>query len=99
MYIGKLFYIPFITLICLYKQHWHTIAKPELVELWPEKGWAHAGSIITGSILPILVVIGGLDKDDKIMKDFWILDISKRSWTKVCHDVSLYFHIEKYMFA
>ena len=33
-----------------------------------------------------LLVIGGMDNNKKTLKDCWILDISKKSWTKVYHD-------------
>ena len=61
------------------------IAKPDLVVQWPEERWGHAASIITGSLSPILVMIGGLDVTSKTVKNCWILDINEKSWTKVCH--------------
>ena len=61
------------------------MAKPDLVVQWPEERWGHAASIITGTISPILVMIGGLGNDNRTINDCWILDINEKSWTKVCH--------------
>ena len=41
------------------------VAKPDPNVQWPEEKDGHAASIFTGSISPILVMIGGVDKVKK----------------------------------
>ena len=52
---------------------------------------------MTGSILPILAMIGGLDNDNRTIKDCWILDINETSWTKVYHIILLVYDIEYFL--
>ncbi|XP_019859999.1 PREDICTED: uncharacterized protein LOC109588267, partial [Amphimedon queenslandica] len=69
---------------------WQCIKKPEAIDQWPVGRWVHAGAIIiTGSDCPMLVISGGLDKND-ILDDCWIFNITQHSWIKldVPHSVS-----------
>uniref|UniRef100_A0A1X7T0D1 Uncharacterized protein n=1 Tax=Amphimedon queenslandica TaxID=400682 RepID=A0A1X7T0D1_AMPQE len=70
---------------------WQCIKKPEAIDQWPVARWLHAGAIIiTGSDCPMLVISGGEDKNDDILDDCWIFNITQHSWIKlgVPHSVS-----------
>ncbi|XP_019861627.1 PREDICTED: uncharacterized protein LOC109590138, partial [Amphimedon queenslandica] len=64
---------------------WQCIKKPEAIYMyqWPVSRFNHAGAIIiTGSDCPMLVISGGLDKNDDTLNDCWILNITQHSWIK-----------------
>ncbi|XP_019854456.1 PREDICTED: uncharacterized protein LOC109583509 [Amphimedon queenslandica] len=70
---------------------WQCIKKPEAIDQWPVGRWLHAGAIIiTGSDCPMLVISGGLDKNDDTLDDCWIFNITQHSWIKLAvpHSVS-----------
>ena len=50
---------------------------------WPSVRRFHAGDIFTiASDCPMLVISGGIDKDDTL-GDYWIFNITQKSWRKV----------------
>ena len=45
----------------------------------------HAACCINyGEQHPQLLVIGGVDKDDKTLRDAWLLDVDSGTWKEVC---------------
>ena len=59
--------------------------KPEAIDQWPVGRYIHSGAIInTGSDCPMLVISGGRDKNNCTLDDFWIFNITKQYWIKVC---------------
>ena len=51
---------------------------------WPEERSDHAACCLNyGDTHPKLMVHGGLGAGDKILEDFWILDIDTGKWTEV----------------
>ena len=55
---------------------------------WPLGRWGHGASVITdvSAMSSILIVMGGKKITKERNEDCWILDIQKRTWTKVlCH--------------
>ena len=63
-------------------QHWSTLAHPE-GEPWPVGRSGHAATCLSYGSQPQLLVTGGLDKDDKVLNDVWILDVQSGRWRKV----------------
>ncbi|XP_019853472.1 PREDICTED: kelch domain-containing protein 1-like [Amphimedon queenslandica] len=64
---------------------WQYIKKPEAINQWPVGRFAHAGDIIiTGLNCPMLVISGGLNKNNDTLDDCWIFNITQHSWVKVC---------------
>ena len=52
--------------------------------------YVHSGAIInTGSDCPMLVISGGIDKNNDILDDCWIFNITKQYWIKVCYNVTI----------
>ena len=46
----------------------------------------HAAACIEhGGNRPQLVITGGLDAGDKVLKDVWIMDVQSGTWKKVIH--------------
>uniref|UniRef100_A0A1X7UN70 Protein kinase domain-containing protein n=1 Tax=Amphimedon queenslandica TaxID=400682 RepID=A0A1X7UN70_AMPQE len=62
---------------------WQSIKKPEAIDQWPVGRFMHAGAIITGSDCPMLVISGGLNKNNDILDDCWIFKITQYSWIKL----------------
>ena len=53
-------------------------------DLWPAERQSHAACCLGfGSTHPQLLITGGIDKDDKTLKDAWLFDISSRKWKEV----------------
>lgn len=51
---------------------------------WPVGRSAHAACCLGyGSKHPCVLIIGGVDKDDKTLKDAWLFKLSTRCWTEV----------------
>uniref|UniRef100_A0A1X7USX4 Protein kinase domain-containing protein n=1 Tax=Amphimedon queenslandica TaxID=400682 RepID=A0A1X7USX4_AMPQE len=69
----------------IHRDFWLCIKKPEAIDQWPVGRWCHAGAIIiTRSDCPMLVISGGLDKNnDTSSGDFWIFNITQCSWIKL----------------
>ena len=61
-----------------YMQSWHKIAKP-LGSPWPNGRESHA----FGYCDQFLTVVGGLNNDDVIMEDAWILNTDSMEWKEV----------------
>uniref|UniRef100_A0A1X7THK8 Protein kinase domain-containing protein n=1 Tax=Amphimedon queenslandica TaxID=400682 RepID=A0A1X7THK8_AMPQE len=63
---------------------WQCIKKPVAIDQWPVGRFHLAGAvIITGSGCPMLVISGGLDKNDDTLDDCWIFNITQHSWIKL----------------
>ncbi|XP_011407115.2 PREDICTED: uncharacterized protein LOC105314567 [Amphimedon queenslandica] len=70
---------------------WQCIKKPEAIDQWPVGRNRHAGAIIiTRSDCPMLVISGGVDKNNDTLDDCWIFNITQHSWIKLAvpHSVS-----------
>ena len=59
--------------------------KPEAIDQWPVGRYYHSGAMInTGSYCPMLAICGGKDKNGDTLDDYWIFNITKHYWIKVC---------------
>ena len=57
-------------------------------EPWPIGRAGHAACCLGfGSDHPFLLVTGGFDNDDNMLRDAWIFDMSNRRWKEVSKDV------------
>ena len=57
-------------------------------EPWPIGRSYHAACCLGfGSDHPLLLVTGGIDNDDNLLRDVWIFDMSNRRWKEVSKDV------------
>ena len=65
-------------------QHWSVLDKGER-ETWPVGRWGHAAVCLGyGGDHPRLLISGGVDKDNRILNETWILDLQAgRWWRKV----------------
>ncbi len=62
-----------------------TKVEPVEGEPWPVGRAVHAACCIHyGEDHPQLLVHGGRDDNDSILRDMWILDIDTGKWTEVC---------------
>ena len=53
-------------------------------EPWPVGRSAHAACCLGfGSQHPHLLVTGGVDNDDKTLRDAWLFDVTNRRWKEV----------------
>ena len=53
-------------------------------EPWPVGRAAHAACCFGfGTKNPHLLVTGGLDNEDKTLKDVWLFDVTNRRWKEV----------------
>ena len=51
---------------------------------WPVGRSSHAASCFGfGSKHPHLLVTGGIDNDDKTLRDAWLFDVTNRRWKEV----------------
>ena len=51
---------------------------------WPSVRRFHAGAIFAiASDCPMLVISGGQDKKYDMISDYWIFNITQKSWRKV----------------
>ena len=46
----------------------------------------HASCLLAGSPNPQVLISGGWDKDNKLIKDAWILNVNARIWKEVSVD-------------
>ena len=61
-------------------------------EPWPVGRSAHAACCLGyGSKCPCVLIVSGVDKDDKTLKDAWLFEVSTRRWTEVS-----YVYVAKY---
>ena len=51
---------------------------------WPLERDGHAACCLNyGDDHPKVLIFGGVDKDGKVLRDMWILDIDSGKWTEV----------------
>ncbi|XP_019859883.1 PREDICTED: rab9 effector protein with kelch motifs-like [Amphimedon queenslandica] len=63
--------------------------------LWPDARNRHASTIINGvSTSPTLVMIGGVDSDEQLVNECWLLETKQYSWIKVLMFIVCYCECE-----
>ena len=68
---------------CIIMQEWSKLAH-HVGEPCPVGRSGHAAVCLDyGGDHPQLLVIGGLDNDDKVLSDAWLLDVQSRRWREV----------------
>ena len=61
-----------------------TKVEPEPGDPWPVERSSHAACCLNyDEDHPKLLISGGLDKDDNVLGDMWILDVDSGKWTEV----------------
>ena len=81
-------------LVCLHVCTYHVYMYPTQVitklaerqegEPWPVGRSGHAACCLGfGSKHPHLLVTGGVDNDDKTLRDAWLFDVTNRKWKEV----------------
>ena len=54
---------------------------------WPVGRDGHASCVLSDPLHSQILVSGGWDKDNRLIKDAWILNVQTKSWKKVCESV------------
>ena len=68
-------------------QYWTKLGNEEVSPdevSWPVGRDGHASCLLSGSPNPQVLISGGWDKDNKLIKDAWILNVNARVWKEVC---------------
>ena len=58
--------------------------EPAQGDQWPEGRYYHTACCVNyGKDHPMVLMSGGVDKGNNVLRDMWILDIDSGKWTKV----------------
>ena len=58
--------------------------EPAQRDQWPEERTAHAACCLNyGEDSPMVLVSGGVGKNDEVLEDMWILDVNSCKWIDV----------------
>ena len=50
---------------------------------WPKGRDGHASCVLSGGPHPQVLMTGGWDKQNQLLYDAWVLDVTSGSWTEV----------------
>lgn len=51
--------------------------------IWPKGRDGHASCVLSEGAHPQILVTGGWDKQNQLLYDAWVLDVTSGSWTEV----------------
>ncbi len=57
--------------------------------IWPKGRDGHASCVLSDSSQPQVLVTGGWDKQNQLLYDAWVLDVTSGSWTEVSDCMAL----------
>lgn len=64
-------------------QEWTKVEKPDGAP-WPVGRDGHAACCLNyGDDQPVILMTGGVDQDDNVLRDAWLLDVHSGKWREV----------------